>query len=591
MLKLGGALQVPDKALTDAQEQRQANELRGPGTQPYPHPFQEALARVRQPARRLRSATGDSATPIDHAAALRPLARADRAAADRRPTATPCRTNEQLGPRAQPRPALPRRGRLRHARHPGATRRSTWTPPGSRSATCSRPTAASGCAQVAQAASLDLAQPAPRARLVASSPERGARLMAPVQRRVVANGLTLHARVHATAPCRPALSAPLRRALRPRGPLAARAGLCDPARAGAPARARQPGEVSAAPPRVTPADLRHGRRGRRRARAHRACRRSWSDWLRRNPWLRVADRWRSRSSPLLCCSSPSASWRWPSRRSPAAVAIGAASRRGDAGGGGRTPRARDGSDAGVVEQLPAFPDFPIADRTGAAPGRHRAPPDSPRPARFKTALRDTYRLVARQRTAGAAAGAPPLDLGQLAGAPRSPRSIPRRPSRRAPWPASPSRPAWSQLERRGFVEPMAYPVIDMPMYEPLLEPLDGAVPAQHQPDRAEHHHAAGDQPALHRGLHGRPQPRVRARAAVARVPDRPARQLLPPVLGRRAAARPRPDSTAEAAAGEAARHPAAAPLVAASRSSATTTTARSPATTRRSWCSSSAASC
>ena len=73
------------------------------------------------------------------------------------------------------------------------------------------------------------------------------------------------------------------------------------------------------------------------------------------------------------------------------------------------------------------------------------------------------------------------------------------------------------------------------MYKPLVDHLDRAVPAQHQPDRAEQHHAARDQPALHRGLHGRPQPRVRARAAVARVPDRPARQLLPPVLGRRAA--------------------------------------------------------
>ena len=62
--------------------------------------------------------------------------------------------------------------------------------------------------------------------------------------------------------------------------------------------------------------------------------------------------------------------------------------------------------------------------------------------------------------------------------------------------------------------------------------LGRAVPAQHQPHRAEQHHADRDQPEVHRGLHGRPQPRVRPRAALARVPDRPARQLLPPVLGR-----------------------------------------------------------
>ena len=49
--------------------------------------------------------------------------------------------------------------------------------------------------------------------------------------------------------------------------------------------------------------------------------------------------------------------------------------------------------------------------------------------------------------------------------------------------------------------------------------------------------AAGHEPTLHRVVHGRPEPRDGARAAVERVPDRSARDVLPAVLG---PARPRP---------------------------------------------------
>ena len=51
-------------------------------------------------------------------------------------------------------------------------------------------------------------------------------------------------------------------------------------------------------------------------------------------------------------------------------------------------------------------------------------------------------------------------------------------------------------------------------------------------DRAEHRRPLRPQPAVHRGVHGRTQPRDVARAPVERVPDRSARHLLPAVLGR-----------------------------------------------------------
>ncbi|WP_416956476.1 hypothetical protein [Streptomyces sp. Agncl-13] len=122
-----------------------------------------------------------------------------------------------------------------------------------------------------------------------------------------------------------------------------------------------------------------------------------------------------------------------------------------------------------VDRLPGAPDFVITEpgsgfvpRTGAA--------DSVEAARFKAALRDTF----EGRRLSDAAGRPPvrdsLDLGAKADAGleavRPSRTIPRRvmagvfvPPRIKDDLVTPPSAA--------FVEPMAYPVIDVPMYEPL----------------------------------------------------------------------------------------------------------------------------
>ena len=129
VLQLGGALRVP-RASLDADGARRGRALRELG-RALPAPVPERAGRLRQPRRRLRRATADAANAdtglprrrgrprsADHAAALRPLARAD-ARGCCRPRRRPRSTRRQLGARAQPRSALPRRGRLRHARRPG----------------------------------------------------------------------------------------------------------------------------------------------------------------------------------------------------------------------------------------------------------------------------------------------------------------------------------------------------------------------------------------------------------------------------------------------------------------------------------------
>ena len=79
---------------------------------------------------------------------------------------------------------------------------------------------------------------------------------------------------------------------------------------------------------------------------------------------------------------------------------------------------------------------------------------------------------------------------------------------------------------------MAAPDFPQPMYEPLRDLLAGLLAARYRPGLPRHTGPASGRPRLHRGLHGRPEPRDGPPAAVARVPDRPAGQLFPAVLGR-----------------------------------------------------------
>ena len=94
VLRLGGALQVPDADLDPAElAQRQAYEN---WDQPYPDDFQQALAAFinladdyaaqsaarRERGERPRAGRQRRPRPADHRAAVRPLARADPAAAD-----------------------------------------------------------------------------------------------------------------------------------------------------------------------------------------------------------------------------------------------------------------------------------------------------------------------------------------------------------------------------------------------------------------------------------------------------------------------------------------------------------------------------
>ena len=179
----------------------------------------------------------------------------------------------------------------------------------------------------------------------------------------------------------------------------------------------------------------------------------------------------------------------------------------------------EGSSPPVVDALPNFPSFTIRD-----PGDPAAPEpaagsgvDSGEAMRFKSAIKDTFRLI----DASAKLGAPPvrarIDIAAITDA--SFAAID--PQKTIPafiWSGIAFPDLIVAINGEAFREAMAYPQFDIPMYAPLMGlsteyflPNIDKIP----PNTIT---LLEDQPALHRGLYGRPQSRIRPRAPVAEYP-------------------------------------------------------------------------
>jgi hypothetical protein len=295
------------------------------------------------------------------------------------------------------------------------------------------------------------------------APEHFLTVAAPVQRRVLAEGLTAHHRVRTSTLPTVALSKTMRQALRPRGRVARRVGF-DAGRTPGNLLARMnASEVSAAPPKVVAPNLPTGEKVADDL-FPRDLPREWVEWLERYPWLRFAPFALAALITLLLCVVPllgliaglvllgAAAWAYQRlddilRRARAARALNPET---------RTP-------AGV-DDLPRSPDFKIdVPGTGARPTPGAS--DSAEAARFKESLRNAYRVDEAERTIPRVVREP-LNLGTLATATLD-ALLPARtiPARVLGTLIIPSR-LRDQLTDP-FGEVMAYPEIDLPMYEPL----------------------------------------------------------------------------------------------------------------------------
>jgi hypothetical protein len=150
----------------------------------------------------------------------------------------------------------------------------------------------------------------------------------------------------------------------------------------------------------------------------------------------------------------------------ALVVLSALALRFGAAGGGAEPGTDESSQTrAAVDELPHNPGF-VLTAPGAGTATPVGPSDSATAVRFKQALRASYALVDASRMLAAPPVLAPLDLGALTGkavAGVNPRSTVMQRGF-----GNIALPPWIVRDRvDSFGEVMAYPRIDLPMYEPL----------------------------------------------------------------------------------------------------------------------------
>jgi hypothetical protein len=304
-----------------------------------------------------------------------------------------------------------------------------------------------------------------------TAPEHFLAVAAPIQRRVLASGLTVQHRVRQSPVPAAAMSTQMRKALRPRGRVARRVGFDGVRGAGNLLSRLNAGEVSAAPPKVVAPNLPTGDKL-----ADELGPAGVPAWLvgllLRYPWLRFAPLVVALALVLLLLLllAPAAAviagavllvlgflgTRYLGsvlRRARAADALRPAS---------RTPAA--------VDELPTSPDFELGP-VGEATAPRLDGSDSADAERFKESLRNVYELDAAERTIEPVVREP-LDLEDIASTAiegiRPARTIATRVLGKITIPGRIAEQL-PGLAVDPFGEVMVYPEIDVPMYEPLKE--------------------------------------------------------------------------------------------------------------------------
>jgi hypothetical protein len=302
--------------------------------------------------------------------------------------------------------------------------------------------------------------------LLAVSRQNALLMMAPLNKRVLLGDSTVHHTLSGSLVQPTMTSAALRRAIRPRGRLMQALPGDAQHPAGALLDRVNAGEISAAPPKVTPPGI-----GTVDDLANQVLPPSTPPLL-----VNLARRFRLLRGIIALLAALIALLALlfaPVRRALliAAAAAGAAAaawaaltRLGQRVAGADVLR-DDGDLAAAVDAAPASPDFRLTQPgSGFRPGRGAV--DSPEAARYKTALKDAGVLIQASNEAGLAPVRRPIDLAAWAGAmiagTNPAVTVPRRVL------AGIFLPPRIRLELpEDLVEVMAYPEFDTPMYEPL----------------------------------------------------------------------------------------------------------------------------
>ena len=298
--------------------------------------------------------------------------------------------------------------------------------------------------------------------LQTTQPAQFLTVIAPVQKRIVADGLTVSHRVLQSPVPTAAMSKVMRQALRPRARIARRIGFDAGRHADNLVDRLNAGEVVSAPPKTVPPDLPTG--GKVAGALEPSLPAAWLDALRRLPWLRwvalaiailLALFLLVLGAPLLALVLLVAGVLATRYLQKSVDTATAAATLVD---GGLTPA--------VVDALPTSSDFRIGE-PGTMPAPSSGGADSEEARRFKLALRAAAVVEVAEGTIKPVVRTP-LKIDAITAVVA--KSL------------DPQRtiPAWTRLHvsipdriRQSLVDPdgevMVYPELDMPMYEPLKD--------------------------------------------------------------------------------------------------------------------------
>ena len=294
------------------------------------------------------------------------------------------------------------------------------------------------------------------------APARGLMLTAPVQKRVISDGATVYHTIGQSLVPRAALSLATRRILRPRDHIAQRLNLTGPEASGDLITKINDGTITPAPPKTVPdelptvEDVSDDLQPKDTSPGFR-------EWLQQNPLfmlvlvllaiiIALLALVISPFLSLIILAAGVAAYLWLQRVDDEADAADAILPEGNA--------------PGAIDALPKFPDFtlhPFGEGSDPQPGDN----DSPEATRFKGALKDVHQVLTTSATLGFEPERPPISVASLATASFAainPQvTVPRFTFGAVTLP--PYIAAGFFFET--FQEAMAYPQIDKPMYEEL----------------------------------------------------------------------------------------------------------------------------
>ncbi len=297
--------------------------------------------------------------------------------------------------------------------------------------------------------------------------ERDFVMTVPVQRRVVAQGVTVHHAVHGSIIPQAAVSPAMRRITRPRDHVAKTLGFGTPSGPGNLLARINAKEVSAAPPKITPENLPTVEDVSQALRPP-GFMGELLDWLRSNPWAKWAVLLVSLYVALvLLLFAPAGGLVAAGAAAAAGVGLFTIMVRLERRAKQTIAMLPAAQAPGVIDDLPRYPHFEISE-PGSGPEPVPGSTDSGEAVRFKTALKDTHAVLSNSEALGAKPNRPSIDINQLSAAVLTAidpeKTIPRFTMGSLIFPAR-----IVALIGEFFKEAMAYPEFDTPMYKPLLD--------------------------------------------------------------------------------------------------------------------------